>query len=217
MPLIEKQGVAEVFIERIVVSQTDKHRVADLYIHWRDESIDKLVLPWSAKTWTVWLPQEVATLKRLIEEKATQEQISCALPDRNWRAIRIKAYEIIGKRSFPISPKPIREGEKYADYQNRLQKDLGQGKYPRGSRWIEKELTTLANLLDAGVNQVQICVAMPHRSWAKLRKKITQLRGSNFKVGKPAVPMLQHETIREYFVRNPEQAVTMNFSVSSCC
>lgn len=214
MPLIEKQGVAEVFIERIVVSQTDKHRVADLLIHWRDESIDELVLPWSAKTWTVWLPEEVSALKKLIEEEASQEQISYALPNRNWRAIRIKAYEIIGKRSFHISPKPIREDEKYADYQNRLNKTNGQGKHS-SSRWVEKELTTLANLLDAGVNQVQICAAIPHRSWAKLRKKITQLRGANFKVGKPAVPMLPHETIREYVVRNPEQAVTMNFSVSS--
>lgn len=63
------------FIERIVVTQTEKYRVANVQIRWRDESIDEFVLPWSAKTWTVWLPEEVNTLTRLIEEKASQEEI----------------------------------------------------------------------------------------------------------------------------------------------
>ena len=56
-----KRAVAQVFIERIAVTQTEKYRVADVEIHWRDESIDKFVLPWSAKTWTLWLPKEVET------------------------------------------------------------------------------------------------------------------------------------------------------------
>jgi hypothetical protein len=34
-----------------------------------------------------------------------------ALPERNWRAIRIKIYEIIGTRSFHIAPKVIRDEE----------------------------------------------------------------------------------------------------------
>ncbi len=152
---------------------------------------------------------------KLIQDKASQVEIALALPDRNWRSIRIKAYEIIGKRSFHISPKPIRDKEKYADYQTRIGKTTGQEKRNGGSRWVDGELTILANLLDAGANQLEVCAALAHRSWAKLRKKITQLRGSACKVVKPAVAMLPHETIREYVVRNPDQAVTMNFSVSN--
>ena len=46
-----------------------------------------------------------------------------SLPDRNWNAIRQKIYELIGKRNFHISPKPIRDEEKYGDYLIRLEQD----------------------------------------------------------------------------------------------
>ncbi|MAU09023.1 MAG: hypothetical protein CL607_04315 [Anaerolineaceae bacterium] len=214
MGLIERRAVAQVFIERIVVTQTEKYRVADVEIYWRDESVDDFVLPWSAKTWTLWLPVEVETLQELIEQKATQEEISAALPNRNWRAIRIKAYEIVGKRSFHISPKPIRDEETYADYVERMEKTGW--KHPRkaGSRWVEDEIEMLESMLNEGAEQLELCAALPHRSWAKIRNKITQLRGKDFKVTKPQVPMKQHETIEHYLERNPEQAVTMNLSVS---
>lgn len=214
MALSEKRAVAQVFIKRIVVTQAEKYRVADVEIHWRDESIDDFLLPWSAKTWTLWLPAEVETLRELIEQKATQEEISAALPTRNWRAIRIKAYEIIDKRSFHISPKPIREDETYADYIERMERTGW--KHPRkaGPRWVEEEIEILENMLDEGASQLELCAALPHRSWAKIRKKITQLHGSDSVVAKPQVPMIQHETIEQYLERNPEQAVTMNFSVS---
>jgi hypothetical protein len=214
MGLTEKRAVAQVFIERIVVTQTEKYRVADVQIRWRDESLDEFVLPWSAKTWTLWLPEEVETLTQLIEAKVTQEEISAALPNRNWRAIRIKAYEIVGKRSFQISPKPVREDETYADYLERMEQTGW--KHPRksGSRWIQEEIEMLETMLDEGATQLELCAALPHRSWAKIRKKITQLRGKDFKIAKPQVTMKQHETIEQYLERNPDEAVTMNFSVS---
>lgn len=214
MELLAKCAVAQVFIERIVVTQAEKYRVADVEIHWRDESIDEFVLPWSAKNWTLWLPREVETLRELIEKSETQEEISRALPNRNWRAIRIKVYEIIGKRSFHISPKPIREDETYGDYVERM-KHAG-WKHPRksGSRWVKEEIEMLENLLDKGAAQLDLCATLPHRSWEKIRRKITQLRGKEFKVTKPEVPMMQQETIEQYLERNPEQAVTMNVSVS---
>jgi hypothetical protein len=212
--LIEKRAFVQVFIERIVVTQTEKYRVADVEIHWRDESVDEFVLPWSAKTWTLWLPEEVDILARLIQEKASQEEISAALPNRNWRAIRIKAYEVVGKRSFHISPKPIREDETYADYLERMEKAGWEHPRKSGSRWIQEEIERMENMLDQGASQLELCAALPHRSWAKIRKKITQLRGKDFKVTKPQVAMKQHETIEQYLERNPEQAVTMNFSVS---
>jgi hypothetical protein len=162
MPLIEKRAVAQVFIERIVVTQTDKYRVADVEIRWRDESVDEFVLPWSAKTWTLWLPAEVETLRQLIEQKATQEEISAALPNRNWRAIRIKAYEIIGKRSFHISPKPIRDDETYADYIERMERTGWKQPRKAGPRWVEEEIEMLENMLDEGATQLDLCAALPH-------------------------------------------------------
>jgi hypothetical protein len=72
----------------------------------------------------------------------------------------------------------------------------------------------LKNMLDEGTTQLDLCAALPLRSWAKIRKKITQLRGKDFKVTKPQVPMKQHETIEQYLARHPEQAVTMSFAIS---
>ena len=173
MSLIEKQAVARVFIERIIVTPTDKYRVADLEIHWRDGSKDELVLPYSAKNWSLWLPEEVATLAQLLEDKASQVEISAALPNRNWRAIRIKAYEALDTRSFKISPKPIRETEKYADYFARMEETGWEQPRKTGSRWTEEEITKLEKMLNGHATQLELCAALPHRSWAKIRRKIT--------------------------------------------
>lgn len=212
MGLLEKRAVAEVFIERIVVTQTGKHRIADVEIRWRDDSIDQFELPWSAKTWTLWMPAEIETLTRLIAEKASQEEISAALPDRNWRAIRFKAYEIVGERTFHISPKPIREDETYADYIARMEKTGWKQSRKSGPRWVDDEVAGLEQMLDEGATQLELCQAFPYRSWAKIRKKITQLRGKDFKVTKPQVPMKQHETIEHYLERLPEQAAAIDLS-----
>ena len=154
-------------------------------------------------------------MQKLIEQKAAQEEILAALPNRNWRAIRIKAYEIIGKRSFQLSPKPIREDEAYADYIERMERTGWKQPRKSGPRWVEEEIEMLRNMLDEGATQLDLCAALPYRSWAKIRRKITQLRGADFTVTKPQVPMKQHETIEQYLERNPEQSVTMNFSVSA--
>jgi len=53
-----------------------------------------------------------------------------------------------------------------------------------------------------------------YRSWAKIRKKITQLPGKDFKVTKPQVPMKQHETIEHYPERLPEQAAAIDLSAA---
>ena len=65
---------------------------------------------------TVWFTWEVENLTRLIDEVADQVNMSAPLPNRTWHAIRLKAYEIIGARNFRISPKPMRDEEKYGDY-----------------------------------------------------------------------------------------------------
>lgn len=83
-----------------------------------------------------------------------------------------------------------------------------------GSRWTEDEITEIEQMLNEDATQLELCAALPHPSWAKIRRKITQLRGKDFKVIKPQVRMKQHETIEQYLARNPLQAVTMKFSIS---
>lgn len=140
--------------------------------------------------------------------------MSAALPNRNWRAIRIKIYEIIGKRSFYISPKPIRDEETYADYIERMERTGWKQPRKSGSRWIEEEIDHLEKLLDEGADQIELCAALPHRSWAKIRKKITQFRGKEFTVERPQKPVGKNETFEQYLERHPDEAVTMNSSIS---
>lgn len=105
MNLKDQRTVVHAFIVRIVVTPTGKHRVANVEIQWRDESTNKFVLPYRADKWTLWIPEEVERLTELLERQATQVEMAQTLPERNWRAIRIKIYEIIGTRSFHIAPK----------------------------------------------------------------------------------------------------------------
>jgi hypothetical protein len=207
-----KQAVAQLFIEKIVIDQRGKHRVADVKIHWVDRSTDEFIFPYRARAWELWAPQEVETLRRLITEQASQVEIAAALPKRNWRAIRIKIYEIIGTRSFHIFPKPIREGEKYADFAQRTKTNETPLRL-NGPHWRPKEIEELGSLLDSGASQLELCAALPHRSWAKIRKKITQLQGADFKVARPPVPVKKHETYNQYLERNPAGAATMNCAI----
>src|SRR5690606_8133249 len=160
-----RQAVAQLFIEKIVVDQYGKHRVADVEIHWLDRSIDKFVFPYRARAWELWAPNEVEMLRQLVAEQATQMEIAAALPKRNWRAIRIKIYEIIGKRTFHISPKPIRDKETYIDYLARVKQEGNDANRTSGNRWRQDELDALARSIKNGVTQLEIASALPHRSW----------------------------------------------------
>jgi hypothetical protein len=112
---------------------------------------------------------------RKIEEHASQVEIAQALPERDWRAIRIKAYEIVGRRSFHVSPKPIREEETYAQFFLCLTKSGGQLPCNK-SRWVPEEVELLEKLLDSGATQLEIAARLLHRSWEKIRKRI-RIRG----------------------------------------
>jgi hypothetical protein len=132
------------------------------------------------------------------------------LPARNWRSIRIKAYEIVGKRSFQIAPKPIREGETYDDY---IQCIASKKVRPHpGPRWQPEEVEKLQALLDKGAGQLEIA-ALPYRSRQGLRQQITALRAREFKVPGPR-PMEDNEAFIEYSERNPAAAESMAFLIS---
>lgn len=146
-----------------------------------------------------------------------QVEIAAALPTRNWRAIRIKIYEIIGFRRFHISPKPIRDAETYQDYLKRVERDGDKvTNRTSGNRWRDDELEILAERLDAGATQLEIAAALPDRTWEAIRKKIVKLRGPGFDV--PETGQLENgETIADYLERNPEAAGAMSLLISENC
>jgi hypothetical protein len=213
----ERRAVARAFITRIVVTPQGKNRVVDVRIEWRDNSFYEFVLPYRSDTWTLWLPSEIDMLKELMESEATQVEIAAALPTRNWRAIRIKIYEIIGFRRFHISPKPIRDAETYEDYLKRVERDGDKvANRTSGNRWRDDELEILAERLDAGATQLEIAAALPDRTWEAIRKKIVKLRGPGFDV--PETGQLENgETIADFLERNPEAAGAMSLLISENC
>jgi DNA invertase Pin-like site-specific DNA recombinase len=210
--LMEKRGVAQMFIERIVVTLTAKHRVAEVKIHWHDDSTDTLMLPYRSDIWELWSPEEVERLRQLIQKEAEQVAIAAALPKRNWQAIRIKAYEILGERKFHISPKPIRDEETFADYQVRLERDGNQANRTSGNRWRKDELELLAQVIERGATQLEIAAALPHRSWEAIRKKIVQVHGKGITVPEAGV-LAPADTYQDYLEANPETAGAMAFVV----
>jgi hypothetical protein len=212
MSLKDQRTVAHAFIVRIVVTPTGKHRVADVEIQWRDDSTDTFVLPYRADKWSLWTPDEFETLRQMIERKASQLEIAAAIPDRTWQAIRTKAYEIVPKRSFVVSPKPIWDEETYIQFSERMEQTGG--KLPRntGSRWVEEEDKQLNEMLDRGAAQLELSAALPHRSWEKIRKRVTLMRGKGFIVPESG-KMKAQETYADYLDRTDGSAETMAFRV----
>jgi DNA invertase Pin-like site-specific DNA recombinase len=208
-----KQLVAQAFISRIIVTPTGKHRVIDVEICWNDNTHDHIQIAHKTDESTIWFPWEVETLAQFLKDGAGQITIASALPNRNWHAIRLKAYEIIGKRNFYMSPKPIRDEEKYEDYLARVERD-GEKEANRtsGNRWTKDEIAILEEMVGKGATQLEIACALPIRTWEAMRKKIVKLYGNSLMV-KEVGALESAETILDYLERNPHKAGAMPFSI----
>src|SRR5690606_10424567 len=203
-------AVAQSFITRIVATPTGKHRPIKVEIFWKDETSDCVHIAYRADESIIWYDEEVELLTKMIAEQADQLTIAASLPNRNWHAIRLKAYEIIGKRNFHISPKPIRDEEKYEDYLARVDRDGEKANRTSGNRWTKEEYEALEQLLESRATQLEIAAALPIRSWQAIRRKIVQLRGVGVEI--PDSGHLEDaDTIHAYLERNPSAAGTMPF------
>ncbi len=211
--VLEKRGVAQMFIRKIVVTKAEEHRIAQVVIQWKDDSTDEFILPYRSNTWELWSPNEVGRLQQLIQEEADQVSIAAALPNRSWQAIRIKVYEILGERQFHISPKPIRDQETFEDYHLRLERDGAKANRTSGNRWKQDELKTLNQLIENGATQLEISAALPHRSWEAIRKKIVQQYGTGINIPETGC-LAPSDTYWDYLEANPETARAMSFSIS---
>jgi len=212
MGIMEKQGVAKLFIERVVVAKPNDERVVNVKIHWNDGSTNEFTLPYRSKTWILWKPEEVEALKKVLEgEHVTQVDICSALPKRNWRAIRIKTLEVLNVKSYTISPKPIRDSETYENYIDRIER----GDNPIntwGNRWTEEEVTALKEALDNRATQLEIAAALPVRTWEAIRKKIRQLRGKGVTVPETGY-LSNQQRIGDYLNQNSETAGSMSLPI----
>ncbi|GIL14743.1 MAG: hypothetical protein BroJett038_34630 [Chloroflexota bacterium] len=212
MAIEAQQAVAQAFIARIIVDVPNRYGVAHVEICWRDNTSDTIEVAYRADGSTIWFTWEVEALTEMLKEGVDQVTMAAALPDRKWHAIRLKAYEIIGSRNFHMSPKPIRDEEKYGDYLMRLERDGEKANKTSGNRWRKDELEALGCLLDSGAAQLEIAAALPIRSWQAIRRKIVQLRGVGVEV-----PDSRHledaDTIHIYLERHPSAAGTMPFLI----
>jgi hypothetical protein len=203
-----KRNVAQSFISRIVITTIGKHKPVIAEILWKDNTSDTVHIAYRLDESITWFSEEVETLTRFINEGADQVTIAASLPNRNWHAIRLKAYEIIGKSNFQISPKPIRDEEKYEDYLVRLERDGEKANRTSGNRWTNDEIEVLEELLKSRATQLEISAALPVRSWEAIRKKIVKLHGDSAMVTETG-QLEDGERISDYLKRNPEAAAAM--------
>jgi hypothetical protein len=213
MDIEAQQAVAQAFIARIIVDVPNRYGVAHVEICWRDNTSNTIEVAYRADGSTIWFTWEVEALTEILKEGVDQVTMTAALPDRNWHAIRLKAYEIIGSRNFHMSPKPIRDEEKHADYLVRLERDGEKANKTSGNRWRQDELVALEELIDKGAAQLEISAALPVRTWEAIRKKIVKLRGNSAMVTEVGKLELG-ETIHDYLAQNPDQAGAMALLIS---
>jgi hypothetical protein len=176
----QKRVILHSFIARIEATPLECQAL-HLIIYWRDEESDEIALPLTGSTFTAWLKREVDTLLALIDRGASQLEIAATFPNRTWDMIAQKVRYSRGRRTSFIKEQPIRGNETFAMYQKRTNGDLSY-RARTGERWKNQEETLLLSLLDSQASQPEIAQAFPHRSWARIRAKIAQMRGKKLPI-----------------------------------
>ena len=199
----KKRVIVRAFVDRVEATTIGSNGLG-LKIHWRDQSVDELVLARQTATARDWLPDEIDQLLKLVDGHATQVEIAAAFSDRDWEAIRHRLWKLRGKRCVEaIDPKPMRDTETYPTYLTRIsQATLALA--GSGDRWNSVEEKQLLNLLDSGATQVEIAASFPTRRWWRIRAKLTKMRGDNVRI--PEVGKIKrNETIADYGARTGEE------------
>jgi len=196
MTVDERRMVAHAFIDKIVVTPLPL-RAIHVIVHWRDNTTDDVALPRQGTTYTTWLKEETDKLAELVERGAPQLEIAATFPNRTWELIRNKIYAITGEFSYKVFPKPIKDKESYEAFFRRTQGGSDAAKIENVTRWQPDEIARLEQMLDAGTTQIELATAFPRRNWDGIRRKITSLRGSKFRV-KDTGHVWRWETIDMY-------------------
>ncbi len=115
----EKRVILHNLVHRIEATPIEIEGL-QLRICWRDGREDELTLQRNPRNGYEWSPDEVSRLISLIDAKASQLEVSRALPQRNWQAIKRKAYTLRGRGSLRASPQIIKDRETYEMYQARI-------------------------------------------------------------------------------------------------
>jgi hypothetical protein len=195
----EQRSILHAFIDRIEVVPLEGQALR-VILYWRDGTLEEAILARKGTTYTTWHKQEEITLQMLIHQGASQVEIAATFPYRTWEMIRQK-YSSLKGGLIPLSgPQPIHDQETYEAYLQRI----GDGTVPyqarAGERWNPKDVERLLQLLESGAAQLDIAAAFPHRNWKRIRAKISELRGSDFRLPGPR-RLRSHETYELYRLR----------------
>lgn len=143
-------------------------------------------------------------LLALVDRGAAQIEIAATFPYRTWAMIRGK-YVALRREALELSgPQPIKDDETYEQYLRYTDGGAVQYGARSGERWNSKETAHLLELLESGAAQADIAAAFPHRNWKRIRAKITELKGADFKVPGPRV-LRSHETYEAFRLRSGTQ------------
>jgi len=175
----EKQRVLHVFIKHIEATPIEKAGLI-LDIVWGDNTTDQVVLPRQATNHTQWLVNEVNLLLKLVEANASQLEIAATFPQRTWEMIHIKLWYMGITVAF--EEQPIKYKETYPMYMERINNPLAHPSALPGSKWSKQETNNLLVLLETSITKMQLAEAFPARTWTGIRRKITELKGKEFKV-----------------------------------
>jgi DNA invertase Pin-like site-specific DNA recombinase len=195
----EKREVAAVFIDRVEATPVEEHGL-QLVVYWRDATSSEIVLPRQASTGVQWLPSEVARLLEMHDERATQVDIAAAFPHRTWDMIRNKLYSLIGAEGYHFEVTPIRGHETYPMFLERTDGNREPYQAGSGDPWKMPALEKLSEMLDREATKLELLEAFPYRTWGRIRAKVTELRGRDFKIPGPK-PMHRDETFVQYQAR----------------
>lgn len=115
----EKREVVHAFIERVKATAIGNAALR-LNIHWRDNSVNQVLVRSNASHTPHWLPDETERLLELYDNDVSQIEIAREFPDRDWNSIGNKLYRLRGTTTLRHNAKPIKNRETYQDYLDRV-------------------------------------------------------------------------------------------------
>jgi len=114
----ERRAVIHVFVDQVVATKLDDD--LQIAVRWKDGSSDQVQLARVSTVGTVWLPNEIDLLIKLVESGASRVEIAKAFPDRPWRVLYNKYRNMTNKHLPREKCNTIGKFETYNEYAERV-------------------------------------------------------------------------------------------------
>jgi DNA invertase Pin-like site-specific DNA recombinase len=177
-PIELKRLAVDTLVSRVEATARDGE--LDLIVYWIDGKSTTTAVPYRHD---VWLKADLEKLVRLIDSGEDQILIAQEFPHTTWRELRSKYYAVCGK-GIDISPLPIHDHETFENYIARI----GEGEDAaityagKKDHWTRKQCARLMELVRNEAGQLEIAREYPYRRWVNIRRKITDLCGSEVNI-----------------------------------